>query len=1512
MAENQARPTPADATTKPMLSPDDAPTPEFQFDFSDAPDMGGASPFGEIDFSDAPGESAEPLRGPDNPEFLTGPAPYEQTMEAAEQTLRDAGYTDEQIQMMVSRDVNGVRQMPADLLGRMYTTVAPVFIENRDKIAAAAEWAEQANERGADINATNFNGLRAMASMMLDSGVLERAGELYGAQKEVKRGFWSKVAQYSPYMVQAWNAGLTALDSYTRANNRFRIFQGEVYSALTGKDNDEAIAELKLKYLPKVRVRTLGGSEREFDSAASAQFVLGIERSWGMAGALAYGAAEKITGGLGLERMQEFFQGKHEAAREVFLNAATLVPAAPGGLTPNLTNWELAENIDPEGLARAMMHPAVSMTAWTLSPEERADIVRQVKEEGDTWPAWSAVNDAGVAGTIDMAKYALVDTAAEVTNDIGTVVAFGAPKVVTGLRKAARAAAPEKVAKITSVEAAGGSMDPETVRTAVENARYAAGRVEKAVQNLIDQGKPVPGELVERMANARRQVIVEERWLRRLRGGVTDEEMQVLRTVRRDPSWFPRRGTSQIVEKEIAVSDPTRQLDMFQPRPADIQKQRVKVREGIPVEELARERQMYRRRALERDPDWQIEHSANERVTRARSLFGPDSAEEAGDGLNILARGELANIEDVAMRPLAPEINYSPNKVITQLEWQKVDDVLRTERKLGISGGAAQYELGVSTQRMLARQQHRVRQSLGAARRAGDKEIIPALEQQSKQIDEALKKVGNAKSFSKKWDSMEYSDKWLPQARGSIVEDQSKLNRWLDVAADKALRAVHPGALIYRMGHSGFGQATAPLRDPIRFFETYNPAMADHLRVSYARFERNLQAYNERAINIFEEAGVMVKRKGGDFEVNAARSRDLWKLLNEKKDSEKWKFLYNNADEKLQRAHDRVRVMMDDYADVQQLGKDVRYLEGYMRHMLTPETWADAARPIEMVGLHRNAEVYAAHLLDRNGANKEWVEDIVSVFDLYNRAASRKLYLEPMFEDLKVAAQDLVGQYGNTRLANYAHTLVDFLQGKPSLLSTLLDDLGGRAGRLVKMPDGTQKVLAKEGSHAIERGLQGVTSLIWANNIAGNPRYGLMQITAGSATTASRFGAFRTLEGLLRFGTKEGQALAKELGFYGTVEKLMEHQTFHGFTEKLAKYTGINMTEAYSRGLTAHAAIGQAMSDLGFHSWQEAVSAGADKRILHLAMRAAESANHMYGPLGKTPYVHRAFGRSAAGAGTQFVLYPLKQTEELISQANQNIGYIGRYLALSGYMAHMFARTGYDVTQWVGLGFTDEMGEGLPESPLADLFGKQMDLLAAMAAGNPQDINFAGQAFQNALDMFTPVILRDAAKRMSNLSGGEQTDYAGRKVRDLDFGGIDPMDPGTWTGEGLADAVAQGGERLGGDLIPNLMMGPSIKERITRVNLRQQRTRKNTMREAARDLVRRMADALEDGETAKAAEIAQELQDTYQIRVPNLGSRLERELITRYLGAQMRALTDSPTYGDILWEMIQGQGAQLQ
>lgn len=968
------------------------------------------------------------------------------------------------------------------------------------------------------------------------------------------------------------------------------------------------------------------------------------------------------------------------------------------------------------------------------------------------------------------------------------------------------------------------------------------------------------------------------------------------------------------------------------------------------INEVVKELDEMRRLALSRDADMAIDFNKVDDLPlfQKRIILGPDDVEQSGDAMNHIIRTGGVGIDDVATTPTAIEYRGLPGSQQGLINWRALNlqnDIVKAEREFNLIN--KQYTLGTSSRRVIARQVHQARKSLGLLRKQnsnlpGNKLILDKIRVFEKELVN-LKAAGKKLPKDMKDD---FDASWLPKDTPGVMDTPARYNTWLEKAGDTAIRSLYPGGLITaNFGNTKMGQIIAPLREPQRFMETYDPALWDRVRSGHLRQRQMQTAMFDDVTAIAEEAGIMTRRSKwnpkkdwNEFKIDQKRNEQLFDLLDEPAGSEAHIALLEAADPRMVKAHDKVRKILEHAADQQGISDTNKYITGYIRHTITKDQFAGGARPIEYIGLPTKSEVFASHLLDRNGVDG-YPRDALLAMDFYSRSMSRKIVAEPLFEDIIKSGGELAKKHNNPMFQTYMNDLVHSMKGKPQFVGRKVDEIVGGALNA----DGK----ARWQPGKIDRVLGGMTGLMYTGALGANPRYPIMQIATGIATTAGRFGIMRTSRALWSMATKEGQATNKAIGTYTEFLDIFESDFARKLTTAIAKNVpaitpmGVMttaQTETYIRGVTAHAAIDMYMTKFGFASWGEARAAGFADRIAFEALRSAEEVNHMFGALGRSATATRTLAptKGTAISATQFLSFIPKQTEELLSQMNRSPGKIIEYMSMSGWISRIAAEElGIDLTSYVGLGYGPENPTDMT-SPAVDVFIKGMDVMEAMSKHDPKATSDAVTAYLSSAQTLIPLIVafESAGKAAERLATGEQKSVLGEKQRKLDFmdvlgdapeGISDDRFPGLQKGqasglEQLAQAIRPSADPeraaqdpmagLGGDVIPIMGMQQSIRENVHRRGVSAAKREQRRFAFNMQKTVRNYLDALDDGDEAKMDILEDELADTFKIRLTGEGP-VAKAAMAREISWTLRNIMNNEVMMDRFLKIYEDFGLEI-
>lgn len=931
-----------------------------------------------------------------------------------------------------------------------------------------------------------------------------------------------------------------------------------------------------------------------------------------------------------------------------------------------------------------------------------------------------------------------------------------------------------------------------------------------------------------------------------------------------------------------------------------------------------------------------------------RKVMGPDDVEQAGVGLEAMHKTGGEAVDDIMITNVMPEYNVTPAQgPIDWLDWKNVPAIKArgTQEKRfieSISGkalpevpGQPKFDPTRSTLRMLLQDEDIIRRNLGTARQLKQTESIAIHTKNLEDIRKVIDKM-KVKDLSK--ESLIYDDIFFPADNPTIMSNAERFNRWMNIAGDRVLRSLYPGSLQINFYNSSMGQVHALSRhDPVRYYEAMSPETWDIVRINMLRESQANMAWVSRVRDIFEKAGVVkkvknfdVKKMTHDYAVDEQNSKFLYDYLNVKPTDPEFAALRQVMPKEMTEAHDALREMLEAAKDIQGIRGD-EYLEGYIHHMLPKELFDQGARPIAGMGLPKDVELLASHLFKRKG-NAGYKRDAVAAMELYGRFMNRKMYRQPAIDAIMKTGDDLYASTGNSAHRYFATMFSRQLEGKPGFLGEMLDAfvgstvkslpsktrtaaggvaggaIGGVAGGMVGLPGEGAAIGAAVGAlrtgrnwapNQIGRTLMGVTSLTYMSMLGGNPRYALMQLASAVPTTASRFGLFRTLGGLLKMGTREGQAVAKESGVYQSMIDILEEPTFRRISqfifEKWPAMTPFGpMTNAKAeltaRGMTMYASIGLHLNKAGFATIDDAVKAGQFRSIMFGALKDSEQANHMYGALGRNPIVSRTLGQGFSTAATQFLSFIPKQTDELLSQALREPGLLAQYLIISGWASKIGAQElGIDITDYSGLGYLPKEGADI-SSPGMDLLINLVKYANAHNSYDPAQVDLAARNLLDAAANAIPAKIQvtSAIKAANRLKEGKITTAEGELLMPMDFAGQDRI--GMLLGEGGAiDAPGPGPQ-----IIPTVLMQRDIKETLVRRGLAFSKKNDKRFLFAMQTALTDFANAVESGDEEGANRLGEALEDVYKIRLSG-STAIERALEARYINEVVRYW--SPKFG---------------
>lgn len=883
-------------------------------------------------------------------------------------------------------------------------------------------------------------------------------------------------------------------------------------------------------------------------------------------------------------------------------------------------------------------------------------------------------------------------------------------------------------------------------------------------------------------------------------------------------------------------------------------------------------------------------------------------------------------------------------------------------------------QLPQNTYRMIARELDMAQRNLGDARNLGNKAGIVRTEKEIKalkkelinlenKVDKStgeLKAVmGGDKEVTKKiWDNRLAQNKWLPR---EIVKDTSALayNNMIEAAGGALVRGLYPGSFYQSMLTSRLGMIGMPLREPMRVMETFAPGQWERVRTQYLRYHQAMEANTARYSDLAVKYGLAFKRSKWNprkhfsrYAFDPKKDEMAFNILNSKYGSKEM----NEAIEAVQLAYkgkeaegiidftQKVRGMTEVWAERLGISDTDRYITGYMHHILDFEKISGNRLPAEYFGMSANSEMFIPFLLKRSG-DKAFKKSAVSAFDVLNRGTSAKLHLQPMYKEMLSLGKELEKSMprGGGALNFYMNSLVNHMKGKPTNTQEILD---GFYGPLIKRIPGIGK---RWSPGAGERSLINISSLTWASMLAGNPRYGPMQILQGVATTSGRFGLFRTIQGIFRMGSREGIARAKMTGAYQVFQDAMETPMARKLTDIISHIPSIQNpmgmsstfgTEFYVRGITANASIDMQLAKAGFVSIAEAREAGALKNILFQALRSSEEVNHMFGPMGRPPMLNRLLGRGGATFSTQFLSFIPKQTEEVLRGISKDPGYFMRYMAVSGMLSRMAAsELGWDITNYVGFGYVPEAPNDFWQSPAVGMLLEMAEATTNLGRGLESAQKWA-EVHQRAVIMATPYAqatqnlletgraLRDetqinarTGEKIRNLQGvsgpGTQNLFDPQRVPGVGDEGGEASFGGRLKGfgkelQGIRDPIDQDpAPGLGSDLFPTLFSQKPIRRTLHKQAVDRLHRLDEERGFEVQGIIDKFTDAYEDKDWAKMDEVREEMAKKWHLRISST-SRYGSAIEAYALSKALRDISHKKGWADQTIEVFRAMGQEIK
>jgi len=1228
----------------------------------------------------------------------------------------------------------------------------------------------------------------------------------------------------------------------------------------TGGMSEKEMAEYENKLFPTTPIKH-DGEVKSFSSGLTAGLWLLGQRAMGTAeylGGKALGAAGTAAKVHGNYATAGVLDAKGAELQESGQDRTDYVYGQIPALVQGRSEW---------------LSPLAGVEAAIPNGEEVLDtFYRDMEREG------------GAVGQGLMLALATLDAAVDVVGDPLLIAGTLVGRTPTMLRSAANnvPAWSKKIADITSKAASGTKrMDDVVDATQAAKRHYDlqnAARNKEIADNLSMTGRRMVRQDTDaRTLQARRHYNNERIRLHNTFSDPTPDEM-VLRTPRRSP---------------LALAPP---------------------KTGGFSSTLRQELHEMRVRALYDGPDdiaqW---NNASGEALQQRTVQGVSTAEQVGDGLNMIVKG--AGIDDVTLTPFSPEYYTTPvNGPISPLPWKNPDlvaDMTKAERNMLKSYNSLPEPnrpdaLSVRPQRLLVIEEDLIKRNITTAHQMKNKKAV-------KQYERALELNRRAQKNNLPIEerNVQFDDIWAPPEQPSVMSTPERLNRWLGEAGDHVLRSIYPGAVRYHgMGIvddkmlrgvlGGTGTRLNTLREPQRFFDSVEPGMWDKIRGDRLRYHQSTTAWIDEILRGSEEAGVIVSRKKynplkhwAPYKINKAANRKLFDVLDTRVGTPEYEAASKAAGPKIMKLHDNIRKQLDTAADMQGIRDADRYISGYIKHFYTADDFADGARPPEYDGIPHAQRIFASHLEKRTG-HKNFEPDALMALELYGRSMHKKLILEPSYNHIVDTCKRLGKEKGVKAITDYGVNYVNALRGKPTLVGKSVDNFLS---------------LQKVAPNAIDRGLMGITTMLYTGILTGNPRYAFMQIATALPTTAMRYGAWRTAKSLFSYATREGQQLTKQAGTYQAFQDIFESPSWRKVSRIATEVvpSGFVTTNAGAerliRGMTFEAARDMYMTKFGFATWREAVEAGYARNIMYQSLRSCEESCHMFGPANRNPYLSRT-GQGIASGGTQFMSFGWKQTDELLHNFGrggvEGLGRIGEYMAVSGWLvdqaAHHF---GIDATRYTGAGYAFEEIENL-RSPFTDALFNLSDMLQAHNERDPEEVE---RTTRRVIDSFKGLVpfmtaFESASKAGHRLKTGEVQRAGGNKVYSMDFAETLP-DPGQADLQSVARSLRPEREsvpRIGSELPATITMLPNMRETLGKRALAAARRENARLEYNAKRFIDELYEAAMSGDEGKLNDVLKKLDKEAFIRLSPNTSMLESKMEASQMSQFLRQLKDTPPH----------------
>jgi hypothetical protein len=539
----------------------------------------------------------------------------------------------------------------------------------------------------------------------------------------------------------------------------------------------------------------------------------------------------------------------------------------------------------------------------------------------------------------------------------------------------------------------------------------------------------------------------------------------------------------------------------------------------------------------------------------------------------------------------------------------------------------------------------------------------------------------------------------------------------------------------------------------------------DRIRAAYNGYDTEMRATYAFMGKELEKAGKGKLNTFGHIEANTDALRAVEKPLMTPLDTPEWDKAWAALSDSEKGLATQFRTWMNQIADRTSMPRNLPF-QDYAAALIPARLFDGGARPIEFLGLPKSMEAWLAHLLPGTGGAGA-PADLLPMMDLLNRAAMRRIHVEPMFTE----AMDIAKASGKKHHIVYAQQLIDRLSGRTVPWDVQLEESMRAAGQAAGYP--------------VDKWPRLVDSAMLASNIAyssllvGSPGFIVNNIGIGVIAPIAKHGPMNTVRGLFKLGTPEGLKMAREAGLEKQAMALFENSTFGQFTDVLARL-GNTQSEIFVRSLSFQAALSENLRSAGL-TWPRAVASGKSQQLLFEALQASETAQAVYGILGTPPLAAKIAGQAGSTIGMQFLTWPMKQTGFIVGETMKNPGFIFKYMAISGMVQRVAAeQLGIDASRWTGFGFAPmpREGDAFNKSPAFSTLGAFNDYLAALNGGDPKEVELATDKLLRSLaDVYVPTHamqrrLGESMQRLQKDEEGKRFSYnaRGEPERPIDFG----------------------------------------------------------------------------------------------------------------------------------------------